>query len=404
MLRFLPTGSQGTLESRVQRMSRRAWLGQGAAFALMLLGANRRSLVGQGAAFAAGTGTSTTKVATPKVASVYRRAIVIDTLSMEAPSFDPRAALDAGLTGVVLDLMGFPRTRETAIAELTKWNAAFAAPDCPFRCILEASDFREAKQLRKFAVVLNSQDAGILGIPSYSNSPTNIEALRMFHHQGLRILQLTYTNNNGLGTGYSDVYDAGLSRLGRAVVAEMNRLGMLIDTSHCSEKTTLEAIGLSSRPIAVTHAGCYSLYADLRNKSDKVIRALANKGGYMGIYNMTLWMTTRPTSSVETIVDHIDHAVKVGGMDLVGFGSDHPVMGDGLSQAQRIEQMSYFIRTNKGWPGGEAPRGHVTASDMDGADRLLVLAEALDRRGYSDAQIEKVLGGNFVRVFGAACG
>jgi membrane dipeptidase len=361
----------------------------------------------RGAAFAAFAGsvvTAPAKSARPDAVSIYRRSIVVDTLSMEAPSFDPRLALDAGLTGVVLDLMGFPRTTETAVAELTKWNAAFASPDSPFRCVVSASDFHEAKQLGKFAIVLNSQDASILGTPSYSNSPTNIEALRMLHDKGLRILQLTYTNNNGLGTGYSDAYDGGLSRLGRAVVTEMNRLGMLIDTSHCSEKTTLEAIRLSSRPVAVTHSGCYSLYADLRNKSDKVIRALADKGGYMGIYNMTLWMTTKPTSSVETIVDHIDHAVKVGGIDLVGFGSDHPVMGDGLSQAERLKQMSYFFETNKGWPGGETPHGHATATDMDGADRLLVLAEALDRRGYSDAVIEKVLGGNFVRVFGAACG
>jgi membrane dipeptidase len=369
-------------------------MGQGAAFAVMLLGINRRSLVEGSSAFAAGAATPPVGAATSKVASIYRRAVVIDTLSMEAPSFDPRSALHAGLTGVVLDLMGFPRTQETAVAELTKWSAAFASPDSPFRCILKGSDFHEAKQLGKFAIVLNSQDASILGTPSYSNSPANIEALRMFHDQGLRILQLTYTNNNGLGAGYSDTYDCGLSRLGRAVVTEMNRLGMLIDTSHCSQNTTLEAIRMSSRPVAVTHSGCYSLYADLRNKSDQVIRALADKGGYMGIYNMTLWMTTKPTSSVETIVDHIDHAVKVGGIDLVGFGSDHPVMGDGLSQAERLEQMSYFFATNKGWPGGETRHGHATATDMDGADRLLVLAEALDRRGYGD----------FVRVFGAACG
>ena len=385
-------------------MNRRSLLGQGAAVATVLLGTGVRSLMEGSTAFAARAVPPPVKAATPKVAAIYRRAIVIDTLSMEAPTFDPHSALDAGLTGVVLDLMGFPRTQETAVAELTKWSAAFASPDSPFRCILKGSDFQDAKQLGKFAIVLNSQDASILGTPSYSNSPANIEALRMLHDKGLRLLQLTYTNNNGLGTGYSDTYDGGLSRLGRAVVTEMNRLGMLIDTSHCSEKTTLEAIRLSSRPIAVTHSGCYSLYADLRNKSDRVIRALANKGGYMGIYNMTLWMTTKPTSSVETIVDHIDHAVKVGGIDLVGFGSDHSVMGDGLSQAERLKQMSYFFETNKGWPGGEAPNGHATASDMEGADRLLVLAEALDRRGYSDAAIEKVLGGNFVRVFGAACG
>jgi membrane dipeptidase len=328
---------------------------------------------------------------------------VLDTLSFEYSTFDPRPALQAGLTGVVLDLRTEIRDMPKAIAELDRWQKAFAAVDSPFHCVLKSSDFTQAKQRNKFAIVLNSQDASILGPPMVANGPENLEALAMFYKKGLQVLQLTYTTNNGLGTGYSDAYDTGLARLGTEVVKEMNRLGMLIDTSHCSEKTTLDAISRSSKPIAVTHAGCYSVFPDKRNKSDKVIRALAAKGGYMGIYNMTMWMTSGPRSSVETIVDHIDHAVKIGGIDLVGFGSDHEVLGDHRSQSEKVKSMQEFVDRNKGWPGGEPMNGHVTASDMDGADRLHVLADALGHRRYSDAAIEKILGANFVRVFGAAC-
>jgi membrane dipeptidase len=368
---------------------------------------NRRTMIGQGAALAALAAAGVTtwaEAATPSVDEIYRGSIVLDTLSFEKPTFDPRPALAAGLTGVVLDLDIEPRDKANAVAALDDWNKVFAASDSLFYRILKGSDFAEAKRRGKFGIVLNSEDAGILGVPMYANGPENIEALSMFYGKGLRVLQLTYTTNNGLGTGYSDAYDDGLARLGVAVVKEMNRLGMLIDTSHCSEKTTLDAIRLSSRPVAVTHGGCYSLFPDKRNKSDKVIRALADKGGYMGIYNMTLWMTAKPTSSVETIVDHIDHAVKVGGIDLVGFGSDHEVLGDHRSQAEKVKSMQEFVDRNKGWPGGEPMNGHVTASDMDGPDRLRVLAHALGRRGYRDDAIEKVLGGNFVRVFGMACG
>jgi membrane dipeptidase len=335
---------------------------------------------------------------------VYRRSMVLDTLSFEYPKFDPRPALRAGLTGVVLDLRVDARDMPKAVAELDRWQTAFAAPDSPFCCILKAADFARAKATNRFAVVLNSQDASILGTPTVANGPENLDALAMFYGKGLRVLQLTYTSNNGLGTGYADAYDAGLARLGVEVVKEMNRLGMLIDTSHSSEKTTLDAISLSSRPMAVTHAGCYSLFPDKRNKSDRVIRALADKGGYMGIYNMTMWMTSARTSSVETIVDHIDHAVKIGGIDLVGFGSDHEVCGDPRPQPEKVQSMQEFVDRNKGWPGGEPMNGHVTASDLDGPDRMHVLADALARRRYSDAAIEKILGGNFVRVFGGACG
>ena len=197
--------------------------------------------------------------------ALYRRSIAIDTLSFESPTFDPRPALQAGLSGVVLDLRAEPRDMPKSIAELDRWQKAFAAPDNPFYCILKAEDFARAKATNRFAIVLNSQDASILGPPTVANGPENLEALAMFHGKGLRVLQLTYTSNNGLGTGYADAYDAGLARLGIEVVKEMNRLGMLIDTSHSSEKTTMDAISLSSRPIAVTHAGCYSLFPDKRN-------------------------------------------------------------------------------------------------------------------------------------------
>lgn len=365
---------------------------------------DRRSFLQRAAALTAGMAMGTRTIATGAIDALYRHSITLDTLSFEYSTFDPRPALQAGLSGAVIDLRTEVRDMPTAIAELDRWQKAFGAPDSPFYCVLKGADFAQARQMQRFAIVLDSQDASILGPPVVANGPENLEALAMFYRKGLRILQLTYTSNNGLGTGYADAYDAGLARLGVEVVKEMNRLGMLIDTSHSSEKTTLDAISLSAKPIAVTHAGCYSLFPDKRNKSDTVIRALANKGGYMGIYNMTMWMTHRPSSSVETIVDHIDHAVKVGGIDLVGFGSDHEVLGDKRPQAEKVKSMQEFVDRNKGWPGGEPMNGHVTASDMDGADRMHVLADALGRRHYSDTAIEKILGGNFVRVFGAACG
>jgi len=366
----------------------------------------RRSLIGQGAAIAALSLAPriSAAAAIDDIDPTYRRSIVLDTLSFEQAGFDPLRALAAGITGVVLDIEADPRDTVHAVAALDAWAEAFAKPDSPYTCVLKAADFLRAKREGKFAIVLDCQDASILGTPGYANSSLNMDNLSMFYAKGLRVLQLTYTLNNGLGTGYADAYDAGLSRFGIAVVEEMNRLGMLIDTSHSSEKTTLDAISRSQRPVAVTHAGCYSLYPDKRNKSDLVIRRLADKGGYLGIYNMTLWMTEAATSSAETIVDHIDHAVKVGGIDLVGFGSDHEPNGDDRSQAAKATEMSNFVSRNKGWPGGEPIRGHVTASDMDGPERLNVLAHALGRRGYRSGQIEKVMGANFMRVFQATCG
>jgi membrane dipeptidase len=339
------------------------------------------------------------------VEQTYERAIVLDTLMSSNPQFDVQAALRAGMTGGVVDILA-PWTEPHAFEMIAQWNAAFADPRSPFLNVRKAADFAAAKSSGRFAVVLNCQNASILGTPMPANSDENSVALRKFYAAGLRVLQLTYTTSNGLGSGYSEHIDAGLLRLGELVVAQMNELGMLVDLSHCSESTTLQAIALSSKPCAVTHAGCLALYDDKRNKSDKVIRALAAKGGYMGIYNMTLWMTTRSTSSVEDIVDHIDHVVQIGGIDLVGFGADHAPLGDTRSQSEKVASMQSFVDINAkgGFPGNEPMHGHVTASDLDGPERLHVLARALARRGYKSSQIEKVLGANFVRVFGSVCG
>jgi membrane dipeptidase len=339
-----------------------------------------------------------------KPTDVYSRAIVVDTMSFDKSTFDPHPLLDAGVTALVLDLFNFPRDTEHAIAELDNWGKAFSSDGSLFCPIRTAADFAQAKEQKKLGIVLASHDANILGPPNYSISNINLETLQILYQKKLRVLQLTYTDANGLGSGYAEPHDAGLTRLGRAVVQEMNRLGMLIDVSHCGEKTTLDAISDSKHPIAITHAGCFAVYRHPRNKSDAIIRKLAEHGGYLGVYNSTLWMTDSSAPTVQDIVNHIDHVVKVGGIDLVGFGSDQLALGDPRPQGEKVAGMQQFVSRTKGWPGTGPSHGQTTASDLDHPDRCRVLADALARRGYPSRNIEKILGGNFVRTFGVACG
>ncbi len=339
-----------------------------------------------------------------RAAPSYGQGLIVDTLSFDRAGFDPRALIEAGMTALVLDLFRFPRNRETALAELQAWSETFQAPDSLFQPVLKAADFARAKQARRLGIVLNSQDSNILGPASYSTSNENLATLGALYAKGLRVLQLTYTDTNGVGSGYPEPRDGGLTRFGKVLVEEMNRLKMLIDTAHTGETTTLEAIALSKHPIAITHAGCRALYDNPRNKSDALIRKLAESGGYFGVYNATLWMTNRQTSSVEDVVDHIDHAVKVGGMDLVGFGSDQLALGDPQPQSIKAANMGAFTKMTRGWPDEGPTRGYTTASELDHPDRCQVLAQALARRNYRAADIDKILGGNFVRVFAAACG
>jgi membrane dipeptidase len=335
---------------------------------------------------------------------IYARAVAIDTLTPDGPGFDPGEAITAGLTAAVVDIRAYPRSFLGAVEGIADWNDALRGPESRFLKVLRAADFAEAKRSGRLGVVLACQDAAILDASTGSVNDRNLRNLRLFHDLGMRVLQLTHNERNAIGDSFREKSDAGLSRLGEKVVAEMNALGMLVDLSHCGDRTTLEAIRLSKKPCAVTHAGCRALHPSLRNQPDEVIRAVAEQGGYFGIYNMSLWLTEKDTASVDDVVDHIDHVVKVGGIDLAGFGSDGPVVKDDTPPDVTLQGMQGYARRNLGLPGAETIPKHVHVQELNAPGRLLVLAEALLRRGYKPGDVEKVLGGNFVRVFGAAVG
>ena len=342
---------------------------------------------------------------TPAIAWTGSARFAVDALAIGgAGSVDGPEVLAAGMDALVLDMTIFPRATPQAAEGLAKWTALSEAREAGFRLIRRGSDFQAARDQGKLGVVIACQDASILGPSMISYSDQNLETLRAFHASGLRVLQLTHNERNGTGDGFTEPTDGGLSNLGAAVVEEMARLGGLIDLSHCSDLTTLEAIRRSPRPVAITHAGCRALYDSRRNKPDEAIRALADRGGFFGVFMMSRWLTGRASASVEDVVDHIDHVVKVGGLDVVGFGSDQPAMGDSSPQSIKVERLATYQARNLGRPGAEPLNGHVTCADMDGPDRMEVLAAALTRRAYGGAAVDRIVGGNFIRIFTEAAG
>ncbi|MFL6291772.1 MAG: dipeptidase [Thermoanaerobaculia bacterium] len=330
--------------------------------------------------------------------------LAIDTLTPDGPGFDPRAAVAAGLSAAVVDIRCFPRNFANATQARAEWTSAFEREGSGFLAVLKAADVEEARRLGKLGIILACQDAAILDASTYSVNDRNLDNLRFFHTLGLRVLQLTHNDRNAVGDSYRERSDAGLSLLGERLVAEMNGLGMLIDLSHCGDRTTLEAIRLSKRPAAVTHAGCRALFPTGRNKTDEVIRALAEKGGYFGIFSMSVWLTDRDKPSVDDVVDHLDHVVKVGGIGLAGFGSDGPVLADDTPPEIVLQGHRGFYRRNQGLPGSEREPKHVTVPDLNTPKRMQVLADALKRRGWKADAVEKVLGGNFLRLLREVCG
>ncbi|HEX2082982.1 MAG TPA: membrane dipeptidase, partial [Xanthomonadaceae bacterium] len=253
-------------------------------------------------------------------------------------------------------------------------------------CLVDkAQDLDRAKAQRKIAVIMGVQNA------DHFRQASDVEK---FHQLGQRCAQLTYNSQNYIGTGSTDRIDAGISDYGAEIIQAMNAAGMLIDASHCGDRTTLDAIELSKKPIAITHSNCRALVAHPRLKTDEAIRKLAAKGGVIGITGVRMFVRDRDPTTVEHMVDHIDHVARLVGIEHVGVGSDADLNGyddmppDQLKELRASFKASYAFRDKLDIDGFDHPR------------KIYDLTEALIRRGYSDPDIEGVLGGNFRRLLG----
>jgi membrane dipeptidase len=248
-----------------------------------------------------------------------------------------------------------------------------------------AHDIEKAKLENRTAIIFGPQNSLILD--------RQVELLRIFHAMGLRILQLTYNTRNFIGDGCMEKANAGLSNFGLEVIEEMNKLGVLIDLSHCGKRTTLEAIEHSAYPVVFSHAGAASAFPHPRNKTDEEIKALAEKGGVIGISPYIVFLTdwkSGPRPTLDLMLDQIDDVSNLVGTDYVGIGSD---VNDRNETRRALYIKEFPERLGKTYRG-DYPEGfeHSLAYFPN-------ISRGLVTRGYSDEDIMKILGGNFLRVF-----
>jgi len=209
--------------------------------------------------------------------------------------------------------------------------------------------------------------ASLLSVEGGEALECSLEVLRMLYRLGVRSLTLTWNNRNELGDGVFEVKaGGGLTSFGFAVVKELNCLGMLVDISHLAEKGFWEVLKISGQPVMASHSNCKALCANPRNLSDQQIEALAEKGGVMGITYVPDFLGGKE-ASVKEVLDHIDHAVSIGGVECVGLGSDF----DGMVQP----------------PSG-----------LEDCSKISIITRGLIERGYHQSTIKKILGENFLRI------
>lgn len=319
--------------------------------------------------------------------AIFDRAIVIDALSEDPEWTDEvfAAFKRSGLTAIQTSLNN--RDLAAAIADLAKWQARLDRyPDRLIKA-LRGRDITEAKKQGKIAVVLGFQNATMI--------EESIKNLDLLHAMGTRCIQLTYNSRNLLGDGCTERTNAGLSDFGVAAVERMNQLGIVVDLSHCGERTAADGIALSKRPPAFTHTVCKAVYDHVRGKTDEQLKALADKGGVIGIASLGYFIGPTAATSFDDYLKHIDHAVKVAGIDHVGLASDYSIRGiepTATRETWYVPRLTMFKPIyNVRWP--------PWIKELDPPERFRNVAHGLAKRGYQTGDIEKILGGNWARYF-----
>jgi membrane dipeptidase len=332
-------------------------------------------------------------------AALYRDAFVLDantlaSFGLQFAGEDERAMVadlrESGLTAFKSTLGGATGTFEEAVADVAAADGVIETRPDLFLKVRTAGDLTRAAKERKVGVIYSFEAASPLG--------DKVERVELFRRLGVRVMQLTYNRSTPFGVGCLDGEAGGLTALGREAIAKMNELGVAVDLSHSNTQTTAEGIAASTRPPVVTHAGCRAVFMHPRNKADREMRALADKGGVMGIY-MLPYLTASPKQPLrEDFVRHVEHALDVCGEDHVGVGSDVPFQRvEQADIAGMMEEMARRKAAGIGAPGEDRP---LYIPDLNTPRKMELVAAALLARGHSRGVVEKVLGANFRRVFG----
>lgn len=262
---------------------------------------------------------------------------------------------------------------------------------------LTAADIRRAKAEGRFAAIYNTQDTAMVG--------PELDRLALLKGLGVRVVQLTYNNRNLSGDGCLEPGNGGISKLGRATIARIEKERLLLDLSHSGQRTVAEGIAAATRPMTISHTGCRALHDNPRNQWDAELKACADKGGVVGIYWMPFLVAGGKPSGAD-LIRHMQHALNVCGEDHIAIGTDGMLFKTVIDDKARTAQKKFFEeRTAAGIAApGEAPDVFNIVADWDDHLRFRHLADGLARTGWPAARIDKALGLNLLRLYGEIWG
>lgn len=300
-----------------------------------------------------------------------------------------REMRQGGVNAVHVTITYHENFRETVL-NIETWNGFFERyPDLIFQGFT-ANDITLAQQTGRTAIFFGAQNPSCI--------EDDIGLVAVLHRLGLRFMQLTYNNQSLLATGCYETVDSGLTRMGRAVVAEMNRVGLVVDMSHSADRSTLDAISYSSRPIAITHANPATWHHALRNKSDDVLRALSESGGMLGFSIYPHHLKDGSACTLQSFCEMIAQAADRFGLSSLGIGSDLcQDQPDSVVEWMRTGRWTKAIDYGEG--SADAPGFPAMPSWFGGNADLPNIAGGLHDVGFSPPEVGQLMGGNWARFF-----
>ena len=290
-------------------------------------------------------------------------------------------ARNGGVSAIHVTISYWENT-ESTLANIGDWRRRFRDHSDLIMPVRTAEDIRIAETLNKVGI--------ILGFQNCSPIEDDLRKVEMLHEQGVRIMQLSYNNQSLLATGCYENDDSGVTRFGREVIKEMNRVGMVIDMSHSAEKSTLQAIDYSERPIAITHANPSQWHHALRNKSNDVLKALGESRGMLGFSMYPFHLNNNSSCTLDDFCGMILDTAELMGIDNIGIGSDL-CQNWSYNTLEWMRSGTWTFKPDFDWP--EQPEWFKSSGDFGN------ISQGLISKGMSNSDVEKIMGLNWLNFF-----
>jgi len=300
-----------------------------------------------------------------------------------------RQMREGGVDAIHVTIAYHENFRETVL-NIEQWNRWFEQfPDLIFHGEW-ASDIEKARDIGRTAI--------FFGFQNPSPIEDDIGLVEILHKLGARFMQLSYNNQSLLATGCYEAEDPGITRMGRQVIKEMNRVGMVVDMSHSADRSTIEAAEISQRPIAITHANLHAWQPALRNKRDDVVRAVTQNGGMMGFSLYPHHLKGKSDCTVESFCEMIAQAAERYGVEHFGIGSDLcQDQPDSVVEWMRVGRWSKEIDYGEG--SAAAPGFPPMPAWFEDNRHFGNITAGLRAVGFDDAEVAGLMGGNWYRFF-----